>query len=203
MIDANELSKILPNLENADEWLTALQKWLPAYEIDTPTREADFIAQTTHESADYTALSENLHYSVKGLRRVFKKYFPTDELAAKYANKPEAIANRVYANRMGNGDEASGDGWKFRGKGLIQLTGHDNHKAFADSIGMTIDGVVEYLGTIEGAVHSACWFWKEHGLNKFADTNSVKTITQRINGGDIGLEDRIARTDADMEILSA
>ena len=124
-----QLKQLLPKNPYIDQWYGALSQLLPDYEINTPQRIAAFIAQCSHESAGFTALRENLNYRWQSLRKIFPKYFPTDELAQEYANKPnkqEAIANRVYANRMGNGPESSGDGWRFCGRGLIQLTGRDN-----------------------------------------------------------------------------
>ena len=173
-----------------EQWCNALNKILPEYGIDTPQRVAAFIAQCAHESNGFRSLKENLNYRAESLMRVFKKYFPTPELAQQYAHKQEAIANRVYANRMGNGPEESGDGFRYCGRGLIQLTGHDNYQAFADSIESSIDSIPEYLGTFEGAVQSACWFWETNNLNAFADKNDILGMTKRINGGTICLEDR-------------
>ena len=153
------------------------------------------MAQCAHESGEFTALKENLNYRAVTLRKIFPKYFPTDEIANQYANLPnkqEAIANKVYANRMGNGDEASGDGFRYCGRGLIQLTGKDNYSWFAASIGIGPDEASEYLQTFEGAAQSACWFWEQNNLNAFADAGDILGMTKRINGGTIGLDDRIA-----------
>lgn len=188
------LAKIIPGNQYIDQWYDALCKILPQYDIVTPERVAAFLAQCSHESGGFKTLSENLNYRATTLRKVFPKYFPTDAIANKYAslpNKKEAIANRVYANRMGNGPESSGDGYRYRGKGLIQLTGKDNYSRFASSIDMPLADVPEYLSTFEGAVHSACWYWKTANLNKEADSGDIKTMTRKINGGYIGLEDRI------------
>jgi putative chitinase len=139
-------------------------------------------------------LKENLNYKPATLRKIFPKYFPDDAIANDYAtrlNKQMHIASRAYANRMGNGDEASQEGWKFCGRGLIQLTGKNNYQAFADSLEMDVNDVPEYLGTFEGAAQSACWFWETNNLNRFADKNDIKGLTKAINGGYIGLEDRI------------
>jgi putative chitinase len=135
-------------------------------------------------------IKENLNYKAASLRKVFPKYFPTDALAAEYANKPERIANRVYANRMGNGNEASGDGYRYCGRGLIQLTGKDNYTFFAGSLSISEDDASEYLATFEGAAQSACWFWEQNNLNRLADAGDIKGLTRAINGGYIGLEDR-------------
>lgn len=161
------------------------------YEMyDNKRRIAGFLAQLAHESGGFNFVKENLNYSADGLRKTFAKYFPTDELAKAYARQPEKIANRVYANRMKNGDEASGDGFRFRGRGLIQLTGRDNYTRFAQSLGIGIDETIEYLETPSGAVASAGWFWDNNGLNQFCDKDDFITLTKRINGGTIGLADR-------------
>jgi putative chitinase len=174
-----------------DYWYDALCQILPVYEINTPKRVAAFLAQCAHESGNFRFLKENLNYKAASLRKVFAKYFPTDELAAQYEKKPEKIANRVYANRMGNGDEASGDGFRYLGRGLIQLTGKNNYTIFAASIDTPLEEIPEYLQTFEGAVQSACWFWEQNNLNKEADAKDIKLMTRKINGGFIGLEDRI------------
>jgi putative chitinase len=176
---------------------------LPDYEIDTPQRIAAFIAQCSHESGGFTALKENLNYRAVTLRKVFPKYFPNDDLANAYAGKQEMIANKVYANRMGNGNEASGDGFRYCGRGLIQLTGKSNYQAFADSLEMEVEDVPEYLQSFEGAAQSACWFWESNNLNKYADTGDIKTMTKVINGGYIGLDDRITHYDHAKYILGA
>jgi putative chitinase len=188
-----QLKQLLPKNPYIDQWYNALSQLLPDYEINTPQRIAAFIAQCAHESGEFTALKENLNYRAVTLRKIFPKYFPTDDIANHYANLPnkqEAIANKVYANRMGNGDEASGDGFRYCGRGLIQLTGKDNYSWFAASIGISPDEASEYLQTFEGAAQSACWFWESNNLNAFADVGDILTMTKRINGGTIGLEDR-------------
>jgi putative chitinase len=192
----------LPAAPHADQWFLAIESILPGYEIDTPDRVAAWLGQTGHESGNYRALRENLNYSAEGLTKIFKKYFPTLEAAKPYARNPEKIANRVYANRMGNGDEASGDGWKYRGRGLIQLTGKNNYEAFAESIEESVDDVVKFLETYEGAVQSACWFWETNNLNRWADKGDILTLTKRINGGTIGLEDRIKHITHAVHVLS-
>lgn len=161
------------------------------YEMnENPARLAGFLAQTAHESGGYTAIKENLNYSAKGLRGTFGKYFLNDDIANQYAKKPEKIANRVYANRMKNGDENSGDGFRFRGRGLIQLTGRDNYTRFAEALDMSLEDTVRYLETPNGAVASAGWFWDNNKLNQYCDSGDFVTLTKRINGGTIGLEDR-------------
>lgn len=201
-----QLKQLIPNNPYVDHWYDALSQLLPDYEINTPQRIAAFIAQCAHESAGFTALKENLNYRAVTLRKIFSKYFPNDEIANHYANLPnkqEAIANRVYANRMGNGDEASGDGYRYCGRGLIQLTGRNNYQAFADSIEITPEEVSEYLQTFEGAAQSACWFWESNNLNRFADVNDIKGLTRAINGGYIGLEDREKHYQHALHVLGA
>ena len=191
MLTSDHLKKILIGNQRIDDWEISLNKFLPNYEINSIERISSFMAQCSHESGSFKSLSENLNYGWQGLRKTFPKYFPTDELAKSYERKPEKIANRVYANRMGNGNEESGDGWKYRGRGLIQLTGKNNYTSFANSIQFSLEKVIEYLGTFDGAVHSACWFWQKNNLNSFADIEDIKGMTKIINGGYNGLEDRI------------
>ena len=200
-----QLKQLLPKNPYVDHWHHALEQLLPDYEINTPQRIAAFIAQCSHESAGFTALKENLNYKAETLSRIWPKYFPP-EIAKAYAsmpNKQEAIANRAYANRMGNGDEHSGDGWKFCGRGLIQLTGRSNYQAFADSLEMNIEDLPEYLGTFEGAAQSACWFWESNNLNQWADKGDILTLTKKINGGTLGLEDRVKHYEHALHVLGA
>ena len=188
-----QLKELLPKNPYIDQWHEALSQLLPDYEINTPQRIAAFIAQCAHESGGFMVLKENLNYRPATLRKIFPKYFPTDALAEAYCNMPkkqEAIANRVYASRMGNGPEESGDGFRFCGRGLIQLTGRDNYTRFAEALNMSIEDTVRYLETPNGAVASAGWFWDNNKLNQFCDKDDFVTLTKRINGGTIGLEDR-------------
>lgn len=201
-----QLKQLLPKNPYIDYWYHALSQLLPDYEINTPQRIAAFMAQCAHESGEFTALKENLNYKPATLRKLFGKYFPTDELANEYCAKPnkqEAIASRIYANRMGNGDEASGDGYKYCGRGLIQLTGKSNYVAFADSLQITPEEASEYLATFEGAAQSACWFWETNNLNKWADVGDILTLTKKINGGTIGLEDRIKHYECALHVFGA
>lgn len=201
-----QLKQILPKNPYIDHWFDALSKLLPDYEIDTPQRMAAFLAQCAHESGEFTALKENLNYKAATLRKIFPKYFPTDEIANQYANMPnkqQAIANKVYASRMGNGDEASGDGYRYCGRGLIQLTGKDNYSWFAASLEITVEEAAQYLETFEGACQSACWFWETNKLNQWADKGDILTLTKRINGGTIGLEDRIKHYEHALHIFGA
>lgn len=185
-----QLKQIIPKNPYVEHWYSALSKLLPDYGIDTPARMAAFLAQCAHESGDFKFIKENLNYRAPSLRKTFGKYFPTDEIAQQYANKPEKIANRVYANRMGNGPEESGDGYRYCGRGLIQLTGKENYFWFAASLQITPEEASEYMETFEGAAQSACWFWETNNLNQWADAKDILTLTKRINGGTIGLEDR-------------
>lgn len=185
-----KLAECLHKNPDVTELYEVLCELLPKYEITTRDRVAAFLAQCGHESADFTILKENLNYSGDSLKRVWPKHFGDDIDINVYHRNPEAIANRAYRNRMGNGDEDSGDGWKFRGRGAIQLTGRNNYTAFANDVGMDVEDVVEYLETLKGAVESACWFWSKNGLNALADERDNTKMTKKINGGTIGLEDR-------------
>ena len=196
-----KLQQILPRNPYVDHWHEALGVILPDYDINTLPRVAAFLAQCIHESAGFTALKENLNYKAQSLVRVWPRLFPDMETANRYAHNQQAIANRAYSSRMGNGDEASGDGWKFCGRGLIQLTGRNNYQAFADSLEISIDEVPEYLGTFEGAVQSACWFWESNNLNALADNGDMVTLTKKINGGTLGLEDRMKHYHHALQVL--
>jgi len=203
-LSLQQLKELLPKNPYVGHWHQALSQLLPDYEINTAQRIAAFVAQCSHESAGFTALKENLNYKAATLRKIFPKYFPTDDLANAYANMPnkqEAIANRVYASRMGNGDEHSGDGYRYCGRGLIQLTGKSNYQSFADSLEMNVEDVPDYLATFEGAAQSACWFWETNNLNQWADKGDILTLTKRINGGTIGLEDRIKHYEHALHVL--
>ena len=164
------------------------------FQINTPLRLAHFLAQCGHESGGFRATQENLNYSAKGLNGIFKKYFPTEASAAAYARNPQKIANKVYGGRMGNGLEASGDGYKFRGRGYIQLTGKENYTAFGKSIGEDMTANPDVVAS-KYALLSAAWFFSKNGLHKMADEGAsdlvVTKITKRVNGGTIGLPDRI------------
>ena len=198
-----QLKEMIPRNPYVSQWYEAISSILPEYEINTPQRVAAFLAQCAHESGGFVFLKENLNYKAASLRKVFPKYFPDDATAAAYAKKPERIANRVYANRMGNGPEDSGDGWRYCGRGLIQLTGKDNYTFFAASLDVPVAEASEYLQTFEGAVQSACFFWDQNNLNKWADSGDILTLTKRINGGTIGLEDRIKHYEHALHIFGA
>lgn len=191
---------------DADDWYDALCELLPKYGITTERRVAHFLSQCAHESGGFKTLQENLNYSAKALRAVFGRYFgePPKANADEYARNPEMIANRVYNDefrkyKMGNTQE--GDGWRFRGRGLKQLTGRDNYTRFGKSIGMTAEEAAEYVATPAGAIESACWFWDANKLNTIADTDDVVKMTKKINGGNIGLEDRQKRYAHALQVL--
>ena len=196
-----QLKELLPKNPYIDHWHRALSQLLPDYEINTPQRIAAFIAQCAHESGNFVFLTENLNYKAESLTKIFGKYFKDIATAKAYEKKPEKIANRIYANRMGNGDEASGDGWRYRGRGLIQLTGKTNYTWFAASLEISAEEAAEYTQTFEGAAQSACWFWETNKLNKEADAGDIKTMTRKINGGFIGLDDRIKHYNHALHVL--
>jgi putative chitinase len=188
-----KLHSCVHNNKEIELWYNAMVEYLPKFDIITPARVAGFVAQCQHESADFTALQENLNYGAKGLMNIFKKYYPDEALAKSHERKPELIANRVYSSRMGNGPEASGDGWKYRGRGILQLTGRSNYTQcsrdlFGDD---TLANDPDLLRTPEYAILSACWFWHKNGLNSICDKGDIVLLSKKINGGTIGLEDRI------------
>ena len=206
LITVEQFKELFPRNANAEDWVDAINDILPDFEINTPKRVAAFLAQCGHESAGFSVLKENLNYSAEGLNKIFKKYFPTLESAQPYARQPEKIANRVYSNRMGNGDEASGDGWKYRGRGPIQLTGKDNYRAFAndyfedpETLLNDPDLLIDHIPT---SLLAAVWFWQKNKLNKEADAGDIKTMTRKINGGFIGLEDRIKHYEHALHVLA-
>jgi putative chitinase len=189
-----QLEYNIPKNREHMEWYSAMCEFLPKYDIVTVTRVAGFISQCAHESLDFTRTLENLNYSAQRLNQVFPKYFArAGRNASHYHRQPEKIANVVYANRMDNGDENSGDGWRFRGRGLIQLTGRYNYTQFGNSCGMTAEQVIPYVETKRGAIHSACWYWSSRNLNQAADAHDVNRMTRLINGGTHGLRDRQIR----------
>lgn len=177
-------SRLMPFIE----WLN---KTMVDYSINTLNREAAFIAQVGYESSEFTTIEENLNYSEQRLLAVFPNYFNQSNVGP-YDHNPEKIANRVYANRDGNGNEASGDGWKYHGRGLIQITGKANYQSFANEINSNLTDTISTLQTAQGAVYSAGWFWDLRKCNPLADTEDIATMTRRINGGVNGLDQRIA-----------
>ena len=199
---------ILKTNKKAEEWHTLLVDMLPRYNIDTIPRIAGFMAQCAHESRDFTALEENLNYSEAALLRVFPRYFgPGKRNAAEYARNPEKIANYVYMDEFRSksgalGNTQPGDGWRFRGGGIKQLTGRNNFTVFGKGIGKTPEEAADYVRTPQGALESACWFWSTNSLNVFADKQDIVGMSKRINGGTIGLQDRTARWNQAIKILS-
>jgi putative chitinase len=207
LLSEAQLAKMIPTNKEVADWCKVLNEMLPKYGITSPRRIASFISQCAHESGDFRLLEENLNYKEETLLRVFPRYFGTGKQnAAEYARNPEKIANYVYMdkNRSANGalgNTQDGDGWRFRGRGLKQVTGRSNYTTFGKAIGKTAEEVAEYLETKEGALVSALWFWQSRGLNEVADTGDVAKVTKIINGGDIGLADRRKRYDEALAVL--
>jgi len=193
MLTADILRAALPTARPTDiaRFATPLAEACAEWGIDTPLRLAAFLAQIAHESGQFRTLAENLNYSAEALLRVFPRHFDATQATA-YARQPERIAARAYANRMGNGDEASGDGWRYRGRGLIQVTGRSNYAACGTALGLDLIAQPELLEQPAPAARSAAWFWYRHDLNGLADARDIETITRRINGGLTGLDDRKA-----------
>ena len=202
LISKEKLAEALPDCrkQEINAYHEDLVEVMEFYDINTPRRMAAFLAQCAHESGNFRTVRENLNYSADGLRKIFPKYFK-DRNPQDYHRQPEKIANVVYSNRMGNGDEASGDGWRYCGRGLIQLTGKTNYKTCSDWLEVDFMNETEWLETPEGACWSAGWFWDSRDLNALADKGDIKMITKRINGGFIGLEDRIKHYEMALEAL--
>lgn len=192
-----------PMLDDADiaAWVEALSPPFCNAGIDRPRRMAAFVGQCAVESGGFRLLSENLSYSAPRLCQVWPSRFPTLAAAAPCAHNPETLANRVYANRLGNGDEASGDGWLFRGRGLIQLTGRANYARFAASVGLAVEAAADHAATRSGAAETAVWFWTDKGLNALADAWALDDITRRINGGLTAAEERRRLCNAALAVL--
>lgn len=184
----------------AEEWIDAINTTFETFGIETPEQQASFLGQCGHESAGFTALVENLNYKAESLCKVWPKRFPSLDMAQPYHRNPEAIANHVYANRMGNGDEDSGDGWNFRGRGLIQLTGRDNYRACGEALGADLESDPDLVSTPMYAALSAGWFWHKNHLNNIAE--DIVAVTKKINGGTHGLDDRVARTARALEAFA-
>jgi len=206
MITADQFHHLFPRAQDPESWAASMQEVFPTYEINTPHRVAAFLAQCGHESGGWTVFEENLNYSAQGLNGIFKKYFPTLESAQPYARKPEMIANKIYANRMGNGGPETGDGYKYRGRGPIQLTGKDNYRAFAKEMFDDWENLFENPDWVTAdrdfALMSAIWFWNKNKLNVQADSGDIKLMTKKINGGYIGLEDRIKHYNEAIHLLT-
>lgn len=204
MVTLELLQKICPKTkkEVLEAYVAPINKVCKQHGIlDNHKRVSAFLAQIAHESGGFNFTKENLNYSAKALQSVFKKYYPTEKDALVHERKPEQIANRVYANRMGNGDEKSGDGWTYKGRGLIQLTGKENYTKFAESIKKPLAETIAYLETAEGAVESAAWFWTKNKLNEHCDKDDFTGLTKRINGGVNGLEDRKHHYEVALKVL--
>jgi len=192
-------SEQLKQLGIGSEWVGPLDKTFKKYEINTLQRQACFIGQCMHESGGFKQLNENLNYGAKGLVGTWPSRFPNLEYAAEFERKPELIANKVYGGRMGNNEE--GDGWKYHGRGLIQLTGKENYENCGAGIGVDLVNEPDLLATPEYAALSAGWFWNKKGLNALADSMDIDTMTKRINGGSIGIADRKAKIEKVMNVL--
>ena len=203
MVSIEQMKTIIPKMNwvKAQTYLPYMNTVLPNFGIDTPLRKAHFLSQLSHESGGLKYSEENLNYSAQALRSVFGKYFKSKEIAEEYARKPEKIANRVYANRMGNGNEESGDGWKYRGRGLIQLTGKENYQNFANDHGVDCVNNPDLILDPEIALTSACWFWKKRKINAHADKDDIHMVTKRINGGNNGILDRIQWLDSSKNLF--
>ena len=187
--------------EIIQQYVEYLNDVMNFYEINNKQRISMFLAQVGHESGGLRTIKENLNYSADRLKVIFPKYFRGVDPSG-YARNPEKIANRVYASRMGNGDEASGDGFRYCGRGLIQLTGKSNYQAFAQDMNWSLEDATAWLSEPEGACWSAGWFWDSRELNQWADKGDVLTVTKKINGGTIGLEDRKTHYEAALEIFT-
>jgi putative chitinase len=182
-------------------WLEPLTAAFTRFEINTPERQAAFIGQCAHESANFKTLQENLNYSAKGLNATWPSRFPSEAEAQPYHRQPEKIANKVYSGRMGNLED--GDGWKYRGRGLIQLTGKDNYRLASDALGVDFIADPDLVLTKEYAALTAAWYWNKRGLNKEADAKDFTGMTKKINGGVIGLADRVAHINTALGVLTA
>jgi len=204
MASLDQLKEIFPQAkeENLEKFSDALNEAMNEFEVNSLAREAMFLAQVGHESGMFSAVSENLNYKAETLSKVFPKYF-RDVNPEDFAKQPEKIANRVYASRMGNGDEASGDGYRFRGRGLVQLTGKSNYEACGQALNKDLVSDSDYLATPEGAARSAGWFWQQNGCNEVADSGDIERCTKIINGGTIGLEERTAHWEKAKSVLGA
>lgn len=198
MVTSDQLKK----LHIGEQWVEPLNETFARFDISTPLRQASFIGQAGHESGNFTKLSEGLSYSAERLMVIWPKRFPNMEIAQKYARNPRALANNVYANRMGNRDEASGDGYRFAGAGLFQLTGHSNFYHAGQALGEDFVMQPELVKTPRFAALTAGWFWDTHKLNKFADIRDFTMMTKKINGGTIGLNDRIKHINHALEVLN-
>ena len=199
MVTAEQLAK----LHIGPEWVDALNETFQRFGINTPRQQAAFIGQCGHECGNFKVLEENLNYRAATLMKLWPKRFPTQEIANEYERKPQRIANKVYSSRMGNRDEASGDGWRFRGRGAIQLTGSDGYFHAGKALGVDFWANPDLVATPKYAALTAGWFWSTHKCNELAESANWVGLTKRINGGTIGLDDRIKHTNHALEVLSS
>jgi putative chitinase len=197
------LANTLAKLKISIDWVEPLQEVFHRYEINTPERQAAFIGQCAHESMNFTRLEENLNYSAEALMKTWPSRFPTMEVAQQYARNPEKIANKVYGGRMGNGTEETGDGWLYHGRGLIQLTGKDNYMLASDALREDFIHSPDLVLAPRWAALTAGWYWNKRQLNKEADAKDYTGMTKKINGGTIGLNDRIAHIQHAHEVMTA
>jgi putative chitinase len=193
----------LKQLHIGSEWLDGLNETFARFDIMNPLRKAAFIGQCGHECGNFKILEENLNYRAETLMKLWKSRFPTIEIANEYARNPKKIANKVYASRMGNRDESSGDGYRFRGRGCIQLTGHANYFHAGNACGEDFVMNPDLVATPRYAAMTAGWFWDTHKLNQYADSRDYKTMTKKINGGFIGLADREKHINHALSVLTA
>lgn len=203
LLTSDQFKLLFPKTPDPETWCEVLNQHLPTYEINTLPRLSCFLAQCAHESGEFSVLEENLNYSAQGLLKIFPKYFDV-QTANNYARKPQQIANRVYANRMGNGPELSGEGWRYRGRGVIQLTGKNNYRQVSQDL-FGDDRLLENPDQVcekSLAVLTACWYWKNRNLNQFCDNGDFVTLTRRINGGVNGLADREQKLKKITEVLN-
>ncbi len=199
------LRSVAPHLTDAERiiWIEVLAEPLRRAGITTPRCVAAFLGQCAVESAGFQDLEEDLNYSAERLCQVWPARFPNTQAAQAFALQPELLANRIYAGRMGNGDEASGDGWRFRGRGLIQITGRGTYQRFARAMNMTLNQAVAHAATRSGVADSAVWFWTANQLNTLANSWSVNLITRRINGGTAGTAERSRLCEAALNVIGA
>jgi putative chitinase len=198
MVNSEQLKK----MHIGEQWVDALNETFQRFNILTPHQQASFIGQAGHESGNFRMLEENLNYRAETLMKVWPKRFPTLEFAKQYEKNPKKIANSVYANRMGNRDEASGDGFRFRGRGLFQLTGHSGYYHAGQALGEDFVMNPDLVATPKYAAMTAGWFWNTHKLNQYADRTDFLMMTKKINGGTIGLDDRIKHINHALDILN-
>ena len=198
MVNAEQLKE----LHIGEQWVDPLNETFSRFDISNPVRQASFIGQASHESGNFKTLEENLFYRAETLMRVWPKRFPSLEFARQYEKNPKKIANSVYSSRMGNRDEASGDGYRFRGRGLFQLTGHSNYFHAGKALGEDFVMNPDLVATPKYATLTAAFFWQTHKLNQYADSRDFLTMTKRINGGTIGLADREKHINHALEVLT-